>query len=115
MNEDHMTTNEQVRDKEVWIALLLVHQRPGARVLMDENDAYVQTLALASSTREYEKIVRDTLGERGFDVVEIEDPEPLSERMKSWTVDPSLLSIASQVEKSGEVGVGPFVVWSSDE
>lgn len=99
----------------VWIGLVLVHQRPGVTMLMDQNDAYVQTLAMASNAAEYLERVRHAFDELGFDILESEDVDPIDERIKEWTVDDSLLALADDVRNTGVVRFGPFIVWTSDD
>jgi hypothetical protein len=100
---------------EMWIGLANVHQRPGAGVLMDENDAYVQTLALASGRDAFYATVRSAVNDLGFDLVELEDFEPLVDRLRRTTVDESLLTKAAEVPETGYPRFGPFVTWLSDE
>jgi hypothetical protein len=101
--------------RQVWIGLASVHQRPGAGVLMDENDAFVQVLALASSPDEYRVAVGRAFDTMGFDLLELEDIEPLAERLRHSTVDESLIAKAGEVESTGFPRFGPFVTWASDQ
>jgi hypothetical protein len=113
--ESVMTSGTAGTPKEVWIGLASVHQRPGAGVLMDENDAIVQTLGLASSHAEFCEVIRQAFDALGFDLVEVEDVDPLAVRLQKWTVDESLLVKAAEVEKTGFPRFGTFMTWGSDD
>jgi hypothetical protein len=82
---------------------------------MDENDAYVQVLALVSSQDEYRAEIQHALDEMGFDLVELEDVELLSRRLRQWSVDELLLAKAREVEATGFPRFGSFHTWISDE
>ena len=109
-----MPTAADSASKEVWIGLACVHQRPGAGVLMDENDAYVQVLALASTAAEFCSEVVAGFDAIGFDLAELEDAEPLVERRRKAVVDSSLLAKATEVRDTGNPRFGPFVAWRTD-
>jgi hypothetical protein len=100
--------------QEVWIGLAEVHQRLGAGVLMDENDAYVQVLALASSPESFRAAVQVAINDLGFDLVDLEDSEPLADRLHSSTVHESLLVKAAEVRETGYPRFGTFSTWLSD-
>ena len=78
---------------------------------MDENDAYVQALALASNGDEYRAAIESAFDTMGFDLTELEDCEPLSLRLQHWTVDGSLLAKAKEVEETGYPRFGTFMTW----
>jgi hypothetical protein len=82
---------------------------------MDENDAYVQVLALASNHAEYRTAVEQACDALGFDLEELEDAEPLAVRLGGWSVNESLLAKASEVESTGFPRFGTFVTWASDD
>jgi hypothetical protein len=99
---------------EVWIGLATVHQRPGAGILLDENDAYVQMLAWASSPDDFRFAVEQAFDEYGFDLLELEDVESLALRRQRAVVDPDLIAKAEEVKLTGFPRFGSFVTWQSD-
>lgn len=101
--------------REVWIGLIEVRHQPGAGVLMDRNKAFTNGLAFASNEKEYEAAVRGSLARLGFDVVSVEEPEPLAHRLQEFTVDPELLKLAQAVEMEREPRFGPFHTWTRDD
>jgi hypothetical protein len=113
-----LTRNEPVTEyqaKTVWIGLAEVSQRPGAGVLMDRNAAAVNVLALACDRESFERAVSDAFDRMGFDVVGLEDPEPLARRLEVATVDEELLKRADDVRETGQVQFGTWHTWQSDD
>ena len=100
--------------REVWIGLATVHQRPGAGILMDENDAFVPMLAWARSSAEFASEIAKAFNDYGFDVLDLESVEALSERLQHSTVEASLLEKATEVEETKLPRFGSFVTWLSD-
>jgi hypothetical protein len=101
--------------KQVWIGLAEVTQRPGAGVLMDRNGAYVNVLALAASASEFHQTAEAALTKLGFQMVELEDSEPIDKKLEGAEGGVELLALAREVEASGEPRFGPFHTWTSDE
>ena len=81
---------------------------------MDENGAFVQVLALASNAAEFGGEVVAAFDAIGFDLAELEDAEPLAERLRKAVVADSLLAKAAEVRDTGYLRFGPFVTWHSD-
>jgi hypothetical protein len=82
---------------------------------MDENGAVVQILALATRANEFRDVVRNALDELGFDLVALDDSEPLVDRRQQWTVDETLLAKAAEVRATGHARFGSFFTWLSDD
>jgi hypothetical protein len=101
--------------KQVWIGLAHIRQRPGAGVLMDENEAWVQILAMGASAAEYRAAAVDALDHLGFDLQQLEDVDPLEQRLRSFAVDESLIIKAAEVRETGFARFGPFVTWVSND
>lgn len=70
--------------------------------------------APAFSEEEYRLVATAALDEFGIDVVEIEDAEPLEDRLRSYTVNERLLNAAEEVRTTGQVCFGPFITWTSE-
>jgi hypothetical protein len=101
--------------RQVWIGLAEVTQYPGSGVLLDRNDAYVNVLALAASASEFHQTAEAALTKLGFQMVELEDSEPLDRRLEGTEGGAELLALAREVEASGEPRFGPFHTWTSNE
>src|SRR5438093_676964 len=101
-------------DWQVWIGLVEVEQRPGTEVLMDRNRAFANVLAFAASKDEFEEVARRAFDGLGFDVIDVETPEPLRTRLDHATVDEELLRLAEDVESDGRPRVGTFYTWRSE-
>lgn len=107
--------NSYSRLGEVWIGLADVRQRAGAGVLLDRNQAIVNVLAIAIDEHQFSQIVRATLDGRGFDLIQLEDPEPLAQRAEQFIVAEELLRLAEEVRRTGLPQFGTFHTWVSDE
>ena len=82
---------------------------------MDRNEAFVNVLALAAHERTFTTAVRSALAKLGFDMVGLEDAEPLRSRRENWTVDQQLVDLAEEVRATGEPRFGPFYTWIQDD
>jgi hypothetical protein len=105
----------EARHHEVWIGLVEVRQRPGAGVMLDRNEAFTNALARANDQTSYRQAVEHALDELGFDLVSIEDAEPLRERVANFEVAGDLLELAGMVEIGGAPRFGEFHTWRSDD
>lgn len=103
------------RRAQVWIGLAEVIQRPGAGALMDRNGAYVNVLGLATTAVEFRQVAAAALGELGFELVGLEEAEPLAMRLEVGEVDANLLILAREVETSDKPRFGPFHTWTSED
>lgn len=101
--------------KEVWIGLVGVVPRPGNDLLGNAKQGFVNILALARTKSEYRSEVGRILDELGLDVSEIEDSEPLSDRLSKWTVDPDILALAEEVNSTGFARLGTFHVYDDEQ
>lgn len=100
---------------EVWIGLAEVRQRPGAGVLLDRNAAAVNVLALAQEAQGFTAAATSALDKLGFDLVAMEDAEPLRVRLQTHSVDEALLALAEEVETTGDPQFGTFHTWVIDQ
>jgi hypothetical protein len=48
-------------------------------------------------------------------VIEIENSEPLSERLSEWTVDPDILALAEEVNTTGFPSLGAFHAYEEED
>ena len=69
---------------EVWIGLANVAAMPGSDVPGEDAGAYVNALAMSSSSRNFETVIRDALNAPGLHAIEFEDVEVLSGRAKRF-------------------------------
>ena len=99
--------------QEVWIGVAEVRQRAGAGVLMDRNEAFVNVLANASGEPSFRAAVSVALHGLGFDLVSVEDPEPLSRRREHYLVTADVLELAEEVKRRGLPRLGDFYTWRS--
>jgi len=100
--------------EEVWIGLAQLSQRPGTGVLMDRNLAYATVLGLADSADSFKKVVGDAADRMGFDLLELEEEEPVRVRQLRCEVPAAALRLASEVSDTREVRFSPFYTWISE-
>jgi hypothetical protein len=118
--EVHITTTQGRRmsaaaNEHVWIGLAELRQRAGAGVLLDRNNAFTNVLALAQNVDGFRDAVARALAEEGFDLVDLEDAEPLHLRLMTHSVDEELLKLASEVQRTGQPLFGRLHTWISDD
>lgn len=88
--------------------------RPGNNILGRAKGAYVNVLASATNAFEYTDKVKQALDEAGLNLLEIENPEPLSERLSAWTVDEEIITMAKTVRKIDSVTFGTFYKFENE-
>lgn len=94
--------------KTTWIGLIEVVPREGSDFLGSAEGAFVNVVALASNASDYRESVERAVNELGLDLVDVEDAEPLSNRLKKWTVDEEIRDMAETVKRLGSVAFGTF-------
>jgi hypothetical protein len=94
--------------KQVWIGLVSVTPQPGNDMLGDAKGAFVNVLAFAENTNEYEGEARRALAELNLTAYEFEEVEAFSKRISKWTVDKELHVLADEVRKTGAPRFGTF-------
>lgn len=100
--------------KTTWIGLIEVVPREGSKFLGSAEGAFVNVAALASNASDYKVIVERALSELGLDLVGVEDAEPLSSRLKKWTVDDEIKDMAETVKRIGSVAFGTFDTFKTE-
>ncbi len=100
---------------EVWIGLVSVGALPGSDVLGEDTGAYVNALAMSSSSQNFETVVAEALNDLGLYALDFEDVEVLSGRARRFDVDKSLLDLAEELRGKGGVRFGDFHAYLSHE
>lgn len=100
--------------KDIWIGLVGVTPQPENDLLGDAKGAYVNVLASATSASEYTDKVKRALHEAGLSLIEIENPEPLSERLSKWSVDEEIMTMAETVRRIDSVTFGTFYKYENE-
>jgi hypothetical protein len=101
--------------RQAWVGLATVHQHPGAGVLLDRNDAFVNAVALAHTAEEFTELVRGALSRLGFDLVDLEEIEPLAHRRLSYAIPEEMERLAEMTQISATIQFGAFHTWVSDD
>ncbi|MEL7306225.1 MAG: hypothetical protein AAGJ56_10390 [Myxococcota bacterium] len=105
----------QGHNDSVWIALVEVRPRAGKEQLLDGAlGAYVSVVALAENAHDYQTRARSLLSGMGFDVTEIENVEPLADRVAHTRPEQAVLDLASQLTPNNPVAVGAFDAYETE-
>ncbi len=81
----------------VWIALANVEKRKGFEHLLKGYGAYVNIVVKANNIEDLEKLVQKTFYEEGFVLVDLQDIEYLSDRLKKFEVDEDVLKLVENL------------------
>lgn len=108
-------THDQHDEPQIWLGLATVHQRAGAGVLLDRNDAFVNVVVVADSIDEFTKRIREALSQLGFELTDLEEVETLTERRAAFKIPQEIESLADVARDTGTVQFGSFYTWTSDD
>jgi hypothetical protein len=81
---------------------------------MDRNEAYVNVAAPATSLEGFTQAVSLAAEDIGFEVIEIEDPEPYEKRRREVGIPPEMQEIANEARRANQVAFGSFFTWVSE-
>jgi len=104
----------KVHSEQKWIGLAHVKPVPGSDFFDGDPGAYCQVVGLASTALVFRVKVESVFAEIGLVVMEIEDLEPLEQRVMTGTISGELLTLADQLSASDPVLNDIFHVYSSD-
>jgi hypothetical protein len=95
--------------------LIEVRPRAGVDHLDGALGAFVNVLVWTADREEYRQLAFRELYDSGFDVIKIEDAEPLALRLgQGMDVAPDLLSKATLLNASNRVEWGSFFTYPAD-
>ncbi len=101
--------------RQAWIGLKHVKPTSQAGVLGDAAGAYATTLAFASSADEFRMLVEDYMAADELRVVEVEDVEPLDERVRYASPDETLLQLSKALSTEEPVIVDTFDMYPDED
>jgi hypothetical protein len=111
-----MTMNMDKSSKEVWFGRVHVKPRPGSTFLgKDGKGAYINMLAWAANSSELEDEITKALNHYGLDLEEMEDFDPLSERIMYADVHAELIRLAEEVRETGQVRFGKIHIYLEED
>jgi hypothetical protein len=100
--------------QSAWIGLVEVRPRPGVDRLEGAVGAFVNVLVWTADFKQYRELALRELADSGFDVVKIEDAEPLADRLeRGAVVRPELLLKAALLNKGNRVEWDSFYSYPS--
>ena len=94
--------------KDIWIAQANVEKRPGFENILEGYGAFLGIIVKAHNVEELKRLAKKVFFEEGFILIEVEDIELLSERLKIATVDQNLLDAVKVISKKHPVQFGAF-------
>jgi hypothetical protein len=97
--------NTQIK---IWIGLAKVSNIPGQNLLNGAKGAYVNILAMASSSSDFKDKVKKSVIDLGLNLLHIEDVELFSERSKNYEITESIKNLAKEVSETKELRFGNF-------
>jgi hypothetical protein len=100
---------------EVWIGLVGVGPLPGSKTLGEAKGAYVNALAVALNSQQYEETVKAALDELALFAFEFEDVEQFSERASRMELDEKLHDLAEGALRSGRVCFDDFHTYANTD
>jgi len=92
----------------IWIGLAKVSSIPGANLLDGAKGAYVNILAIASTSSEFKAKAKKAVEDLGLNFNQIEDIEIFSERIKNYELTGIIKNLAKEVNKTKELRFGNF-------
>jgi hypothetical protein len=102
-------------NSEVWIGLIEVKPHAGHDARFNGPGAYTNMLALATSPAEYVEKVTATCNGDHLDVIEVDDVEPLRERMAKHEITEEIVNLAGAALNGAVVGDTFFVFLADGE
>lgn len=94
---------------EVWIGLVGIIPQEGNESLgVHAAGAYVNVLSLARDRNDYQQIIESEFGKRGFQVFDLEDVEPLQDRVQKYDVERSVIELGEEVTRTGRIQYGTY-------
>jgi hypothetical protein len=96
------------RMKDVWIGLVGVGPLPGNTCLGDAKGAYLNALALVSTSEEYRDAVTDWLRQLALFPFEFDDIERFDDRLAREELGDELCALAAKTRRSGRVTFDRF-------
>ncbi len=111
-----MTTSQRAKSKrQPWIGLVHVKPNRGDTVLGSAHGAYGAVLALASNGDEFGRLVAVYMTSNDLRIIEIEDTEPLAERLQASSPDAAILALAASLSSAEPVIVDCFDTYADDD
>lgn len=102
-------------NKNIWIGLAHVKPNSGNTSLQDAIGAFVPSLALANNAEDFADKVTSLLEEYDFEVLELEDIEPLETREKHSKISIDIESLASEISNDNPVLLDEFQAYDNLE
>ena len=97
--------------KQVWIGLACVKATREGLLASGVQGAYVNALVRAETQEQFRDRLVLELTREGFEVIDIEDVEPMANRLGVFEMDEDIREMAAECENSDDVFLGAFHMW----
>lgn len=104
--------NDKKSDALCWIGLAEVIPRAKNSLFKKCAGAFVPCVGLASDENNFFELVKHKLDAWHFDVLEIEDIEPLSKRLRKHTLEKSMIDAVGQVSEQSPIAFGELYIFN---
>jgi len=94
--------NTQAEYKEIWIGLANIKIDRALSSIEDADYAYVTAVGLAKGKGNFKQRVAEKLSSLNFKLLKLEQAERLSERIKKFKIEDSILQLAQDIINSDE-------------
>lgn len=97
-----------------WIGLVHVKPVTETSPLGTSTGAFSPVVALATSSDDFARVVHREVSAYGMVVIEIENVEPLSDRMRTGEPDPALVRAAAALSSEAPIAIGVIDSYTED-
>jgi len=97
-----LTRNPHDRS-EVWIGLAEVYPAPGCSILDSDKGACINIVASAENFQAFESRVKQLCEAYHLELWSLDDAEPFRVRRKTWTVDPEIEQLVTDVSNTDQI------------
>jgi hypothetical protein len=99
----------------MWIGMVEVKCPPQNDILDGAKGAYVNIVAPAASEKDFYHQVEKAVKSLDLNLVNIDDAEPLSQRMTDYQVDEEIEKIAQEATEQNSLRFGTFHTFVDDK
>ncbi len=111
---EHMMSIPSRTEKQPWIGLAHVRPRQENELLEGAIGAFVPIVALAMGIDDFISMATTLVNSYGFDVVVIEDIQPLEERLKNSEVEEGVIRLAEGLSETEPIAFDTFQAYDNE-
>ena len=108
--------NARRQTKQLWTGLVEVRALKRSEILGDAKGAFVNLVTWAANALQFRSNAELVLGKLNLFVIEIENPEPVSDRRKKTDMEDELEDMIARAEDNPNAIIyGTFHTWTRDD